>query len=37
MSWANIPRRDYEQFAPQFNPVKFDAAQVGRAPRRTPG
>jgi alpha-L-fucosidase len=27
MSWANIPRRDYEQFATQFNPVKFDAAQ----------
>jgi alpha-L-fucosidase len=27
MSWANIPRREYEQFAPQFNPVKFDAAQ----------
>ena len=25
MSWANIPRADYEQFAPQFNPVKFDA------------
>src|SRR4051812_22648655 len=22
MSWANIPRREYEQFAPQFNPVK---------------
>jgi alpha-L-fucosidase len=27
MSWANIPRREYEQFAPQFNPVRFDAAQ----------
>ncbi len=27
MSWANIPRADYEQFAPQFNPVKFDAAE----------
>ncbi len=27
MSWANIPRADYEQFAPRFNPVKFDAAQ----------
>src|SRR5262249_17810275 len=27
MSWANIPRADYEQFAPQFNPVKFDAAK----------
>lgn len=27
MEWANIPRRDYEQFATQFNPVKFDAAE----------
>jgi len=27
MSWANIPRSEYERFAPQFNPVKFDAAQ----------
>ena len=27
MSWANIPRAEYEKFAPQFNPVKFDAAQ----------
>src|SRR5437762_5514191 len=27
MSWANIPRADYEQFAPRFNPVKFDAAK----------
>jgi alpha-L-fucosidase len=26
MSWANIPRAEYEQFAPRFNPVKFDAA-----------
>ena len=26
MSWANIPRADYEHFAEQFNPVKFDAA-----------
>jgi alpha-L-fucosidase len=26
MSWANIPRADYERFAAQFNPVKFDAA-----------
>src|SRR6266404_6430044 len=24
MEWANIPRVDYEKFAPQFNPVKFD-------------
>jgi alpha-L-fucosidase len=27
MSWANIPRADYEQFATEFNPVKFDAAK----------
>ncbi|UCF38391.1 MAG: alpha-L-fucosidase, partial [Acidobacteriota bacterium] len=26
-SWANIPREEYEKLAPQFNPVKFDAAQ----------
>jgi alpha-L-fucosidase len=26
-SWANIPRAEYEQFAPKFNPVKFDAAR----------
>ena len=26
MEWANIPRREYEHFAPQFNPVKFNAA-----------
>src|SRR5512144_1675485 len=26
MSWANIPRNEYEQFAPRFNPTKFDAA-----------
>ena len=25
MEWANIPRADYEKFAPQFNPVKFNA------------
>jgi alpha-L-fucosidase len=32
MEWANIPRVDYEKFAAQFNPVKFDAAQwVGLA------
>ena len=32
MEWANIPRADYEQFAKQFNPVKFDAAEwVGLA------
>src|SRR5947207_11885991 len=30
--WANIPRADYEPFAKQFNPVKFNAAQwVGLA------
>ena len=27
MSWANIPRAEYVKFAPQFNPVKFDAAE----------
>jgi alpha-L-fucosidase len=27
MSWANIPRAEYEKFAPQFNPVKFDGAE----------
>ena len=27
MSWANIPRAQYEQFATRFNPVKFDAAR----------
>jgi alpha-L-fucosidase len=27
MEWANIPRAEYEKFAPQFNPVKFNAAQ----------
>jgi len=25
MEWANIPRAEYEKFASQFNPVKFDA------------
>ena len=27
MDWANIPRADYEKFAPQFNPIKLDAAE----------
>jgi alpha-L-fucosidase len=27
MSWANIPRAEYEKFATEFNPVKFDAAR----------
>jgi len=27
MSWANIPRVEYEKCAPQFNPAKFDAAE----------
>ncbi len=27
MSWANIPRAEYEKFAAKFNPVKFDAAE----------
>ena len=33
MDWANIPRAEYEQFAPRFNPVKFDAAQWVRIAR----
>src|SRR5215467_11280700 len=27
MEWANIPRAEYEKFAADFNPVKFNAAQ----------
>ncbi|HXI89087.1 MAG TPA: alpha-L-fucosidase [Blastocatellia bacterium] len=27
MDWANIPRAEYEKFAAQFNPVKFDARE----------
>ncbi|HEY3129186.1 MAG TPA: alpha-L-fucosidase [Acidobacteriota bacterium] len=27
MSWANIPRAEYEKFAAHFNPVKFNAAE----------
>jgi alpha-L-fucosidase len=27
MEWANIPRAQYEKYATQFNPVKFDAAE----------
>src|SRR3954463_13803501 len=27
MSWANIPRAEYETFARQFNPTGFDAAE----------
>ena len=27
MEWANIPRAEYEKFAAQFNPVKFDAKE----------
>ena len=27
MEWANIPRGEYEKFAPQFNPVRFDARE----------
>jgi alpha-L-fucosidase len=33
MSWANIPRAEYERFAARFNPVKFDAAQWVRIAR----
>ena len=36
MSWANIPRAEYEQFASRFDPVKFNAAS-GSASRETPG
>ena len=27
MDWANIPRSDYEKFATEFNPVKFNARE----------
>jgi alpha-L-fucosidase len=27
MSWANIPRAEYEKFAPRFNPTAFDAVE----------
>jgi alpha-L-fucosidase len=27
MSWANIPRAQYEQFLPRFDPEKFNAAE----------
>ena len=27
MEWASIPRAEYEKFAPQFNPVRFNAAE----------
>jgi alpha-L-fucosidase len=27
MSWANIPRTEYEKFAPQFNPTRFNATE----------
>ena len=27
MSWANIPRADYEKLAPRFDPEKFDAGR----------
>ena len=27
MSWANIPREQYEKFAHRFNPIQFDAAE----------
>ncbi len=33
MSWANISRAEYEKFAAQFNPVKFNAAQWVRIAR----
>jgi len=31
MSWANIPRAEYQKLTPQFDPVKFDAAKTVRA------
>ena len=33
MEWANIPRLEYEKFAAQFNPVKFNAAEWVRIAR----
>jgi alpha-L-fucosidase len=27
MEWANIPRAEYEKFAPKFNPAKFNARE----------
>ncbi len=33
MEWANIPRADYEKFAAQFNPVKFNAKEWVRIAR----
>lgn len=27
MEWANIPKMEYEKFAPKFNPVKFNARE----------
>jgi alpha-L-fucosidase len=33
MSWANIPRAEYEPLASQFNPIKFDAAKIVGAAR----
>jgi alpha-L-fucosidase len=27
MSWANIPRAEYEKFAPEFNPARFNAGE----------
>jgi alpha-L-fucosidase len=33
MEWANIPRAEYEKFAPLFNPVKFNAREWVRIAR----
>jgi alpha-L-fucosidase len=33
MSWANIPRAEYEPFASRFDPVKFNAAEWVRIAR----
>ncbi len=32
-AWANIPREEYEQFARQFNPVRYNAAEWVRIAR----
>ena len=36
MEWANIPRADYEKFAGQFNPMKFDAKESECKSLKTP-
>ncbi len=36
MSWANIPRAEYEKFATRFNPGEVRRGRVGTRSRRTP-